>query len=90
MPHEELQSYAWFHGILTSLMESMHAFETTLQIAGATAASAALDKLGARNLDELESRTMEAQGSLENLRMFLGFEGSGLGDLEPAKKIPTH
>jgi uncharacterized iron-regulated membrane protein len=23
MPHEELQTYAWFHGILASLMESM-------------------------------------------------------------------
>ncbi|HEY2782409.1 MAG TPA: hypothetical protein VGI90_16625 [Steroidobacteraceae bacterium] len=85
MPHEELQTYAWFHGILTSLMESMHAFETTLQIGGAIAASAAPEKLGARALDELESRTLEAQGRLENLRMFLGFEASGLGDLESAK-----
>lgn len=40
MPHEELQTYAWFHGILTSMMESMHAFEITLHIAAAIATSA--------------------------------------------------
>jgi hypothetical protein len=68
-------------------MESMHALENTLQIGGAIAASAAPEGLGDRNLDELESRTIEAQGRLENFRMFLGFEGSGLGGLEPGKKL---
>src|ERR1700722_10593997 len=81
MPHEELQIYAWFHGILASIMESMHAFETTLQIAAAIAASAPPDKLGEHDLNELASKTMEAQGRLVNLRMFLGFEETGLGTL---------
>lgn len=78
MPARELQYYAWFHGILNSLMESMHAFEATLQIAGAIAASAAPDKLSDHDLDELASKTLEAQGRLQNLRMFLGFEELGL------------
>ncbi len=88
MPHEELQTYSWFNGILTSLMESMHAFEITLQIGGAIAASAAPDKLSAHDLDELASKTMEAQGRLVNLRMFLGYEDSGLGRLsrQPGSK----
>ena len=89
MPTEELQTHAWFHGILTSLMDSLHAFETTLQIGGAIAASAAPEKLSARDLDDLSSKTMEAQGRLVNLRMFLGFEGSGLDDFEQASKIRT-
>jgi hypothetical protein len=78
MPHEELQGHAWFHGILTSVMESMHALETTLDIGGAIAASAAPGDLGGRDLDELAAKTMEAQGRLANLRMFLGFERDGL------------
>jgi hypothetical protein len=81
MPHEELQNYAWFHGILTSVMESMHAFETTLQIAAAIAASAPPEKLSEHDLNELASKTMEAQGRLVNLRMFLEFEENGLGTL---------
>jgi hypothetical protein len=78
MPHEELQTYAWFHGNLTSVMESMHAFETTLHIGGAIAASAPPEKLSAHDLDELADKTLEAQGRLVNLRMFLGFEELGL------------
>ena len=78
MPHQELQNHAWFNAILSSVMESMHSFETTLQIAGAIATSATPDKLSARDLDELASKTMEAQGRLANLKMFLGFEEAGL------------
>jgi hypothetical protein len=81
MPHEELQTYAWFHGILTSIMESMHPFETTLQIGAAIAASAPPEKLSEHDLNELASKTMEAQGRLVNLRMFLEFEEHGLGTL---------
>lgn len=81
IPHEELQTYAWFHGILTSIMESMHAFETTPQIGAAIAASAPPEKLGEHDLNELASKTMEAQGRLVNLRMFLRFEENGLGTL---------
>src|SRR5450631_1675996 len=78
MPYEELQTYAWFHGILTSIMESMHAFETTLHIGAAIAASAPPEKLSEHDLNELASKTMEAQGRLVNLRMFLEFEENGL------------
>jgi hypothetical protein len=72
MPYEELQTHAWFHGILTSVMESMHAFETTLHTGAAIAASAPPEKLDEHDLNELASKTMEAQGRLVNLRMFLG------------------
>lgn len=78
MPSKELQTFAWFHGILTSIMESMHAFETTLHIGGAIAASAPPEKLNEHDLDDLASKTMEAQGRLVNLKMFLGFEEEGL------------
>ena len=81
MPYEELQTFAWFHGILRSVMESMHAFETTLHIGAAIAASAPPEKLNEHDLNELASKTMEAQGRLVNLRMFLGFEDIGLGSL---------
>jgi uncharacterized iron-regulated membrane protein len=81
MPYEELQTHAWFHGILASLMESMHAFETTLNIGSAMAASAPTEKLNDHDLNELAGMTMEAQGRLANLRMFLEFEESGLGKL---------
>jgi len=87
MPYEELQTLAWFHGILTSVMESMHAFETTVHIGAAIAASAPADKLNEHDLDELAGKTMEAQGRLVNLRMFLGFEEDGLGRL-PVSKSP--
>jgi hypothetical protein len=56
MPHEELQTYAWFHGILTSIMETMHAFETTLHIGAAIAASAPPEKLSEHDLNELAAR----------------------------------
>jgi hypothetical protein len=79
MPYEELQTFAWFHGILRSVMESMHAFETTLHIGAAIAASSPPEKLNEYDLNELASKTMEAQGRLVNLRMFLGFEEWGLG-----------
>jgi hypothetical protein len=74
MPHEELQTYAWFHGLLTSFMESLHAFETTVRIGGAIAASAPLEDLNEHDLNELASKTMEAQGRLVNLKMFLKLE----------------
>jgi hypothetical protein len=62
-------------------MESMHAFETTLHIAAAIAASAPPEKLSEHDLNELASKTMEAQGRLVNLRMFLEFQKKGLGML---------
>lgn len=81
MPHEELMNYAWFHQLLGFVMDALHGFEPTMKIAGAIAASAAPEKMSAHDLDELASRTMEAQGRLENYKMFLGFEGSGFNRL---------
>ncbi len=57
MPYDELQTYGWFlHGILASLMESMHAFETTLNIGSAMAASAPTEKLNDHDLNELAGK----------------------------------
>jgi hypothetical protein len=89
MPYEELQTYAWFHGILTSVMESMHAFETTLHIGAAIAASAPPEKLNEHDLNELAGKTMEAQGRLVNLRMFLGIEENGFGRLNRQPESKT-
>jgi hypothetical protein len=90
MPDVEVQSYAWFHGILASLMEAMHAFETSAQIGGAIAASETPEKINTHDLDELATRTMEAQGRLEHLQMFLKFETSGLSDFYGAKTLRLH
>jgi hypothetical protein len=78
MPNDELQTYAWFHEILTYLMDAMHAAEPAIKIGGAIADRAPLDKLTARDLDELASKTSEAQGRLAVLSMFLGYESNGL------------
>jgi hypothetical protein len=40
-------------------MESLHAFETTVHIGGAIAASASLEGLNEHDLNELASKTME-------------------------------
>jgi uncharacterized iron-regulated membrane protein len=90
MPYEELQTHAWFHGILGSIMESMHAFETTANIGAAIAASAPPEKLNEHDLDELAGKTLEAQGRLANLRMFLEIEEGGLKELsrQPGSKMP--
>ena len=77
MPHEELMRYAWFNQLLGFVMDALHGFEPTMKIAGAIAASAAPEKISSRDLDELATRTMEAQGRLENYEMFLGFEKGG-------------
>jgi hypothetical protein len=90
MPYEELQTYAWFHGILASVMESMHAFETTLNIGAAIAASAPPEKFNEHDLNELAGKTMEAQGRLVNLKMFLEFEEVGLGQLSQAPGAKAH
>jgi hypothetical protein len=83
MPYDELQTYAWFHGLLASEMDSMHAFETTLNIGAAIAASAPPEKLNEHDLNELAGKTMEAQGRLVNLRMFLELEEGALERLSP-------
>jgi hypothetical protein len=68
----------------------MHAFETTVQIGGAIAASAVPENMNSRDLDELATRTMEAQGRLEHLQMFLGFESAGLGEFDKSKSLRSH
>ncbi len=81
MPNDELQTYAWFHQILTSLMDAMHAAEPAIKIGGAIAGRAPLDKLTAHDLEELASKTSEAQGRLAVLSMFLHYESGGLNQL---------
>jgi hypothetical protein len=81
MPNDEIQTYAWFHEILTYLMDAMHAVEPVMKIGGSLAGRAPLDKLTARDLDELASKTSEAQGRLAVLGMFLHYEEQGLDQL---------
>ncbi|HZE13045.1 MAG TPA: hypothetical protein VE086_04745 [Chthoniobacterales bacterium] len=81
MPNDELQTFAWFHGILTSIMDAMHTVEPVIKIGGAIAGRAPLDKLTERDLDELASKTSEAQGRLAFLSMFLQFERDGFDRL---------
>jgi hypothetical protein len=66
----------------------IHALETTLQIRAAIAASAPPEKLNEHDLSELAGKTMQAQGRLVNLKMFLGFEGNGFQTLgrQPGSK----
>jgi hypothetical protein len=81
MPIDELQTYAWFHGILTSTMDAMHTVEPVLKIGEAIAGRAPLDRLTARDLEELASKTSEAQGRLAVLSMFLQIERDGFDRL---------
>jgi hypothetical protein len=81
MPNDELQTYAWFHEILTSLMDTIHATEPVIKIGEAIAGRASLDKLTARDLEELQSKTSEAQGRLAVVKMFLEYEAEGLDQL---------
>jgi hypothetical protein len=81
MPNDELQTYAWFHGILASVMDAMHAVEPVMKIGGAIAGRAPLEKLSARDLEELTSQTSEAEGRLAVLSMFLEYEGKGFDQL---------
>ena len=90
MPNDELQTYAWFHGILTSIMDVMHTVEPAVKIAGAIAARAPLDKLTPHDLEELASKTSEAQGRLAVLEMFLKYEASGLDQLSRDANVAGH
>jgi len=84
MGNDELQNYVWFHNILASLMDAMHAVEPVMKIGEAIAARAPSEKLTAHDIEELASRTSEAQGRLAFLSMFLEFEGKGLDQLSPS------
>jgi len=87
MPNDELQTYAWFHGVLTSLMESIHALEPVIKIGGAVASRAPMEKLAPYDLDELASKTSEAQGRLAVVEMFLGYEKDGLDKLSHGESM---
>jgi hypothetical protein len=90
MPYDELVNYAWFHQLLGYVMDAMHGFEPSMKIAEAMAANAGSDKVSAHDLDELASKTMEAQGRLENLKMFLGFEEKGFNRLNAVQAGKAH
>jgi hypothetical protein len=87
MPNDELQTYAWFHGLLTSLMESIHALEPAIKIGGAVAGRAPMEKLAPYDLNELASKTSEAQGRLAVVNMFLGYEKDGLNKLSQGESM---
>ena len=74
MPQEELTEEAWFYRLLLDLINAQTVFIPTTKIAGAMAASASAEQLDIRQLDELTSKTIEAQGQLDYLRMFLDIE----------------
>jgi hypothetical protein len=62
-------------------MDAMHATEPVIKIGEAIAGRSTLDKLTARDLDELMSKTSEGQGRLAILNMFLRYEEEGLDRL---------
>jgi hypothetical protein len=81
MPQKELTTEAWFYRLLLDLMNAETTFIPTMKIAGAMAASASSEPLDIHQLDELASKTIEAQGQLDYLRMFLDIEKGGLDEL---------
>lgn len=90
MPQKELSDQAWFYRLLLDLMNAEAAFIPTMKIAGAMAASASPEQLDTRQLDELTSKTIEAQGQLDYLRMFLDIEKKeGLDELGGATRGKT-
>jgi hypothetical protein len=90
MPQKELTDQAWFYRLLLDLMNAQTAFIPTMKIAGAMAASASPEQLDIRQLDELTSKTIEAQGQLDYLRMFLDIEKkAGLDKLGGATRGKT-
>jgi hypothetical protein len=78
MPQKELTDDAWFYRLLLDLMNAEASLMPTMKIAGAMAASASSEPLDIHRLDELTSKTIEAQGQLDYLRMFLDIEEGGL------------
>lgn len=85
MPNDELQTYVWFHEILTSLMETIHAVEPVLKIGGAIAGRAPANELTAHDLSELATRTSEAQGRVAIVGMFLDYEKEGFNRLSSSQ-----
>jgi hypothetical protein len=71
MPQEELSGEAWFYRLMLDLLNAENTFLSTMKIAGAMAANASTEPLDTHQLDELTTKTIEAQGQLDYLRMFL-------------------
>jgi hypothetical protein len=59
----------------------------TIKIAGAMTASASVGPLDIHQLDELTSKTIEAQGQLDYLRMFLDIEEGGFKYFDRASSM---
>jgi hypothetical protein len=87
MPQKELTDQAWFYRLMVDLLNAENTFMSTMKIAGAMAASASSEPLDIHQLDELTSKTVEAQGQLDHLRMFLGFEEDGLKEFDGASSM---
>jgi hypothetical protein len=87
MPQKELTKEAWFYRLMVDLLNAENAFMSTIKIAGAKAASASSEPLDIHQLDELTSKTVEAQGQLAHLRLFLDIEEGGIKDLDEASSM---
>jgi hypothetical protein len=81
MPQKELTTEAWFYRMLLELINAETTLISTMKIAGAMAASVSPEPLDMHQLDELTSKTIEAQGRLDYLRMFLDIEEGGLNKI---------
>ena len=89
MPQTELTKEAWFYRLMLDLLDAIGAFNSTMKIAAANAAyveNAAPEQLDTRQLDELTSKTIEAQGRLDYLQMFLNIEERGIDELVGASR----
>jgi hypothetical protein len=78
MPHDELTNQAWFYRMLRDQLDSKISLISAMKIAAAYAAAAPPDKLDPQELEALERSTIEAQGRLDVVTMFLAIEDSGL------------
>ena len=86
MPHDELSNQAWFYRMLRDQLDSQLSLISTMKIARAWAATVPPEKLDSQELEALEHRTIEAQGQLDVLTMFLKIEDDGLKDLAHATR----
>ena len=90
MPQKELSKGGVVLPLLLDIINAQTAFIPTMKTAGAMAASAPPEQLDIRQLDELTSKTIEAQGQLDFLRMFLDIEKEdGLYKLGGARRGET-
>jgi hypothetical protein len=81
MPHDELTNEAWFYRMLRDQLDSQVSLISTMKVAAAFAAVAPPDKLDPQELEALERSTIEAQGRLDFVMLFLAIEDGGLKKL---------